>query len=908
MASPTSVLSQTLQNITLSKVRELESRRKSYEDRKRAYLAEADGAADEQARLACLLKAVKELYPAADKDKSLRNMERWLDQSAYDASIPVSTLAGFGRQLRTMLDIQSRKFSLAHLHSQLLTEWMNQPPSQDQDADADADASSFEVVERQRQRLGELVDKFESVVFEPLETDEVEMCMFLDDLFPTEESRKELEKLRSRIADESKALWGETAPFNAYVLKNTIRGLLTEDILSDEKHAMLQDFLKNDVALAEIADVLNMRYSDLGQWDWDAGAQGIRVMPRRGLNGKYRVWADDDILQLIFVQYIGIRLCILLKAALRDFMSNLYSRNVDDGHLAPSHADAERHRYYHNDIPDRTHAVEAGRKNSYFEKFFLSQLPATDTALFDRWNRYDGDDDDDDDDDGESSPGKKGSGIKQQLLRHLTAELIAHRLRGVTHETRDGPPGPVALVQTDLQWYATGLSHGTVYAVMRYVGFDRRWLAFFKKYLEAPLNLDEAADERPRLGPRVRRRGVPMAHASEKLTGELVLFLMDLAVHRKTGLLLYRLHDDIWLVGEPRLAARAWSSMETFARVFGLEFNRAKTGSVYLPGAAGRDAAVAKALPPGPVRIGFLVLDPGSGRWSIDQDLVVAHVDQLKKQLAEAKSVLSWVQTWNSCIGRFFSHTFGEPANCFGREHVDRVLDTYKAMLRRLFPGSDGTAEGSVVEHVKQMIQARFGVADLPDAFVHLPEHLGGLGLRNPFVGLFLVRDRIRSPDDIVRRFLEDERAAWAAKKKVFEGTKESDLKRRLLHIYPDQDARARGAVRDDEVARFPSLDEFARFREAWSVLFSRCWNELTEVPEREEISLGKGVKRSLDEFLCSDDRGAHVDAEKRWFLELYSGELHEKYGGVTLVDKQFLPVSILSMLRGKKVSWNMVL
>jgi hypothetical protein len=75
-------------------------------------------------------------------------------------------------------------------------------------------------------------------------------------------------------------------------------------------------------------------------------------------------------------------------------------------------------------------------------------------------------------------------------------------------------------------------------------------------------------------------------------------------------------------------------------------------------------------------------------------------VDQLKKQLTDCKSVLSWVQTWNSCIGRFFSHTFGEPAHCFGRDHVNEVLNTYQNMLRRLFPGSDGK-EGSVIEHSK---------------------------------------------------------------------------------------------------------------------------------------------------------------------------------------------------------------
>lgn len=253
---------------------------------------------------------------------------------------------------------------------------------------------------------------------------------------------------------------------------------------------------------------------------------------------------------------------------------------------------------------------------------------------------------------------------------------------------------------------------------MRYLGFPSGWIDFFQKYLEAPLNLDEAttaaaaatSEEEAQLkGPRTRKRGVPMAHASEKLIGELVLFCMDLAVHRQTGVLLYRLHDDIWLCGEPETAARAWECMQEYARVFGLEFNKSKTGSVYLPGtgiANKSDEAIADRLPTGPVTVGFLRLLPdqessstatgssSGGKWVIDQSRVDAHLDQLEKQLGECKSVLAWVQTWNTCIGRFFSHTFGEPAHCLGVEHLDAILDTYSRMLKRLLPPG-----GNVVEH-----------------------------------------------------------------------------------------------------------------------------------------------------------------------------------------------------------------
>lgn len=337
-----------------------------------------------------------------------------------------------------------------------MAEWMDQPVLEALPASADdPDNDSFELVERQRQRLSELVDRFESVVFEPLETDEDEIRKFLDRLFPDEASQKALEELREKIALASADFMHEAAPFNEASLTSCIKGLLTEDILSDEKHAILRDFLESDVAKAEIADVLNMRFSDLRQWHWDAGKDGIRVMPRAGLNGKYRIWADDDILQMMFVQYIGVRLCNIIKPALRSFMSDVCARDLD-GHRAPSQDETDRRRYYFGSS-GITYAMnlEQRRKSEYLEKFFLSQLPATETSLFDG-DHYDDDDDDDRSDDSQSAdanaPPQKRSGIKQQLLRRLTSELIVHRLRSVTHDNRTDPGAGVALVQTDLQW------------------------------------------------------------------------------------------------------------------------------------------------------------------------------------------------------------------------------------------------------------------------------------------------------------------------------------------------------------------------------------------------------------------------------------------------------------------------
>jgi hypothetical protein len=188
---------------------------------------------------------------------------------------------------------------------------------------------------------------------------------------------------------------------------------------------------------------------------------------------------------------------------------------------------------------------------------------------------------------------------------------------------------------------------------MTFVGFDSIWIEWFRKYLEAPLNMDNAgcSDGRTPKGPITRRRGVPMAHGPEKFLGELILYFLDVAVFRKTGLYLLRLHDDIWIHGPPVKVAEAWKTMQDIAKILGLAFNFNKTGSVYLKSSDAKDEKVAALLPNGPVVIGFLELNESSGEWDINQEAVSVHVQQLKHQLSECSSVLSWIQTWNSCIG-----------------------------------------------------------------------------------------------------------------------------------------------------------------------------------------------------------------------------------------------------------------
>lgn len=756
-----------MQSISLTKIRELEKQRERYEYQKNVVLAAAEKhPGNIRERITELLSGVKSLCePELAQDTRVLNIDLWLQQSAYDSSMPVQMLESYETLLRSKLEVQSRKLGIGQLWSRLVTEWIN---STTPIGEAPGSNNESEEADRQEKRLKELCEKFETVVFTPLETDEDRIEHYMQGLFSGDEAKKSLETLRSRIQRLEEDLFRKNEPFNREVLGWCINGLLAEDLLSDEKQTILREFLENPVVLNEIADVLNMRFADFDNWSWEAGEQGIPVLPRPQLNGKYRIWMDEDVLQAIFIHYVGIKHCVSLKSVLTRFLPRLESSRPDEAWnwRAGEHmTSTERIRYeYFTGMRFLSNGgVDNIRSSSFRESFFLSQLPASETTIGKNRAYVNDGNVEEDGEDGEEKEEKiekstENFNVKQKLLRTLATEAIVHR---TLH-------GEAAVIQSDLQWYATGLSHTTIFAVMRFLGFSERTISFYRKVLQAPLNMVSTPGESPTGQPRIRQRGVPMAHAPEKLTGEMILFIMDLAVNKKTGMLLYRLHDDLFLCGEPSRCAQAWKAMEEFADIMGVEFNEHKTGSVYLTNPEkSRDAEIESGLPEGVVRIGHLLLDKNSGEWVLDQDQIDEHVAQLQKQLAACTNILDWVKTWNSCISRFFSHTLGEPAYCFGQKHVDSVLETYQRIQRVLFKpvdlpegdNSETTAEGSVVDYLKSKIQERFGVSDVSGAFIFLPEKLGGLGVKNPFIpylayrNRFLEKSRESSPDSIMRTY-----------------------------------------------------------------------------------------------------------------------------------------------------------
>jgi len=69
--------------------------------------------------------------------------------------------------------------------------------------------------------------------------------------------------------------------------------------------------------------------------------------------------------------------------------------------------------------------------------------------------------------------------MKQQLLRTIGTEVLVNR--SSNHR--------VAVVQSDIQWFATSTSHATVDTILKFFGVPKVWRKFFRRYLEAWLRM-----------------------------------------------------------------------------------------------------------------------------------------------------------------------------------------------------------------------------------------------------------------------------------------------------------------------------------------------------------------------------------------------------------------------------------
>ena len=891
------------------------------------------------------------------------------------------------------LEVQSLKYLYADLYGRLTTEWLSSKqrviPSGPKD---DVDMDDFEHVSGAKR--ADSRRQWEQSVFTPADVTQESILAMLRAIFdkPEDESkplneskplREALKALRKHIKDFETAMVSGT-PFTDESLKWTMSGLISSDLLTEEKRNVLKGFLENSVVLGEIADVLNMRIGALDEWSW---GDVVHLEERRQLNGNFSIYMHEDLLQAIFLQYIGVKWSVAWKAGLREFQksqdvwqSPQDSMSKQDKrrrayYLGPqsvrsSVASKERWLYRKQffayqlyDSEEQSFETDQGAEEANFEDMYVqpqmppsgrtkqtarkstggmaprrqmasqAQAPAqmyqmqqmqmqqqTQPMAQRRqvasrsarmaapsardWPLADMDEDEDDDDEVET---KNPMEAKQGLL-HLfsTSVLVNTRLHG-----------EIACFRSQINALYSSLPHVTILAILQYLGVSKKWVSFFQRFLEAPLQfIDDQSS-----APRKRRRGTPGSHVLSEVFSEIVLFCLDFHINSSTKNNLWRMGDDFWFWSTKVETCRtAWRGIIKFMNTTGLSLNEPRTGSAYMVRKKGENdklvsADVGPDLPIGQIRWGMLYLNPESGFFEIDQKMVDKHIDEMSRQLDGKKdSIFAWIQGWNSYATTFFTTNFGRPANCFGRQHVDKMLATHERIQRKIFtsanamnPDSGSDGGGSVVQHLRQCIEQRFGVTGIPDGYFFFPSVLGGLEIQSPFVSLLQMReDTAKDPGKLLDDFLQKEREAYQAAKARYESGELAET-----HDYMN-DPNWMHRPKDSE--QFFSFEEYTKFREVADNDLGHVFQELLEASVGQNIegpdNHGPVVNALSALGGQSNLRGIkanwyEMDSYWKWVTQLYGPEMIQRFGGLRIVDPGLLPTGMVSLLRSARLDWQ---
>ena len=856
MAPPTAVTA-SMQQITTTKLITLAAQHATYELTKSKILQDVENEIVPAEKVRILLDRLDGLQLPLPKSCSVDTMRAFIEQSKHDPSVSSTLLETWEADLRHSLDLPSRKHQHAMLFGRLATEWLESGAKTAGVEEED----SFEPVGRKE--MHEQRKQWEQLVFDPPSAPNTSAIeTYLKDLFAsTTESQVALKKLRESMEEF------KLAHITPEEVKITTRNLLSSDLLNFEKQAALKDLRDNPLVLTEIADVLNMQLDALPSWSW--GSEPVSLELRRALNGKYRVFMDEDLLTAILLEYIGGKWAVFWKNSLVTFRSEAWKKPT-----APSPESAGTGR-----VPRRRKqrprqdrfGVEARRWSTYCAEYYMQHLPDNFSSNAPVYGE-----------DANSVDGGYQTTFrtrKQDLFHLIVAEsLITSRL----HKSW-------TILQSDFRWFGPSLPHNAILTVMKFFGVQEDWINFFQKYLTPRLVF--SADG-PNANHIERQCGVPISHTLTDVMGETMLFCLDFAVNQSSTNSLYRVHDDIWFWGSKEATESAWKTLRKFTNVMGLQLNEEKTGSAQIFDPKVKRTAPSSLLPSDAIHWGFLTLD-SDGQWKMNEDKVKEHVSELKFQLAATTSIFAWIQAWNTYVARFLSANFGEPANGLGKAHIDMLIQTFKQIQEALFASScdGGTGHNSVTSYLKSELHSRFGLENIPDGLLFFPHELGGLGLRNPLIPLMLVHEE--APKDR-REAITDALNA-----------DEIEYNRlRAAHEAGIEDIKAIQLV-DKETGDFISFQEFREHAERTSSHLGKAYSELMKRPKEVEVVLASDVSAALKEIPRDVSAKWQKDGYWKWILQLYGGEIIKEYGGLSMGDKRYLPIGLTSMLQEQRVRWQ---
>ncbi|CAI6341043.1 unnamed protein product [Periconia digitata] len=883
----------TLQHVTEKKLNKLARHQQNFESEKQSILRDVAATDDPRGKVQALLEGFKR-YGVKPRSPTLstKNLEIFVRQAEHDPSVSATLLSDWQRRLEHELDISSAKYDYTALFGRLVMEWIKNPNpatsghgERSTTSDSDSETSgSFDTIGRKE--MHEQRKEWESYAFVERKVDEAKIESYLTDIFTSKREyiveKSPLEKIRHQlryVMDFKSDLKtpepndGTKPPvpaeneyrFTTEKLKSCIKGVLNSDLLAGKKRQALVDLQSQPEVLKELVVVLNMDLEELDEWEWEPTP--VPLFMRRQLNGKYRVYMDEETHQAILLHFIGKIWSTAVKSAFTSFAHSSEWKYAARSIMGVQ--SRERRKYFLDESQSTRDPTRIIRRKQYWDEYFMLQLPE---HSFEDVRDYNAEDQ-------KSQPEKSPFTTKQNMLRLLTTEMLLNKKLY----------GEFTVVQSDFKWFGPSFPHATIFTVLKFFGVPEKWLRFFKKFLEAPVVF---AQDGPNAESHVRKCGIPMSYVLSDVLSEAVLFCLDFAVNKRTqGANIYRFHDDLWVWGQETTCVEAWDAIRLFTHIMGLNLNEEKTGAaLVLSRAEKRD--VHPSLPQGKIKWGFLYLDAAAGRWVIDRAQVDEHIEELRRQLSACRSVMAWVQAWNSYVSRFFRANFADPANCFGPKHNEMIIATFKHIQKRLFTEMGAT---NVTDHLRSLLKQRFDTDDfVPDGFFYFPVQLGGLGVRNPFIDAFATSKKsFRNGEDQIERAYELEHERY---KQLEELWKEGKLgQNQITRKNLPKDAS------NIENEPFMSFEEYIRYPEETSSYVALAYERLMRSPE-EEI-----IEASAEMLTAIRNLGLTDTTYWRWIHNLYVGDMKQRFGdqGLQLGERDLLPLGLVDMLKSEKVRWE---
>ncbi|KAF7723622.1 hypothetical protein EC973_001816 [Apophysomyces ossiformis] len=674
---------------------------------------------------------------------------------------------------------------------------------------------------------------------------------FLEELFEAESHEMEEELVSVRKGMKSFCDSLRKNPVTPDEVLQCVQGLAKADALSASKTAGLDAFKGNNSLLEDTAALLTKKLVDMESWSWSN--DGLNMVVRRGIAGKYRYFADYNIIERIFLQYIGVEFAVQLKKTLTSLFSNIIQKKV-------------------NEETGEWFSIQRQRGTNH-DTCLLTMLP--DNSFEQDTMDYDG----------QSTGDSKIMLTKNMAIRSLSTEAQLYKVLY--------PEQPFTVLRTDIERYGSSIQHGAVLALLKFLGVSDDWLTFIKKFLEVPM-LHPSLPE----GKKTRRCGVLNSHMLSTAFGESLLFLMESKVYLKTRIRMVRIHDDIFLGGKPEQVRQAWQEMRTFAEVACLKFNLEKSGSAVIHKEADGTSIApfgAEPLPQSPVTWSSLVMR-SDGLYKISREELEPLVEEMKTKLDEAQTILSWIHVYNKYMA-FFYRNFGKCSYVFGKQHIEQIAETLHWIQTTVFAEDKGIP----LMALKRRFSSTLDNVNILDMWAYWPLQAGGLGLKDVFleVGGLLETFRYEERDGAKPlNFLD-----FPRKDKLTHAYQEKNKEeKRKEGKYTEEDLRLAEPGTELWDLKPRTFEEYCAGRETKLRYWGKRYEHLMEyvMPTTPTVS---SQRKELLRIFGDDNNERIVYAER--IMCHYGHQLEKAFGDLNVVDMSLIPKILVETILAKALQWD---